>query len=269
MNVPHLLENGKALLCYQLLAGVTRFEQPTPTKNPGGDCFACSSFAILRHFCGLREVEPPSYETIWGAWASEEIGGKTFTGGSPWVTEKFWLRWQFVTGWQKILFQLEYDPPLALQFQANAFGPKSHDALLFARRVRVYLEAGYLGQVEVQHEPQIDRDRRGEDPLGGDHLIVIDGYREIMHPQKWCDGLGHAAWSGTYTNEIHVVDSALAGDLVPSVTQGVWVDIGSFVKNHGGWPIWWVRPDPRVYTAYPSFETKGCLIHTAKKGGTP
>lgn len=249
----HAIEKLPAEVVYEILAGVERIPQPSPGYAPAGDCFACSSFAIIRHWARAAGVDLPfSLEDLYRkAWAHEDVGAAK--GSSFHAVEKFWWRWNDLLGWYGLKLDHVQDAPVAIDALRYAphmtFGGTLYPPQVLSRRLRTYLEAGYVAHVEMQYEAQREKWKRGEPPHGSDHMVVIDGFRETRTMSLDCSGDGYGAhWSGTGGSELHVVCSASRG--------AYWIDIGDWVRDHGGFNMWFVRP--RRSRALPWPESEPC-----------
>lgn len=56
----------------EIVRNVAVFRQPTPHKNPGGDCFACSLKAVVD---ALYPERPVPFDVAWEAFKVETYGG--------------------------------------------------------------------------------------------------------------------------------------------------------------------------------------------------
>jgi hypothetical protein len=239
------------VVLYELLLGVERIAQPDGANqlNPTGkgDCFVCASAAIIYYFCKKAGVTPPSTQDIYlKGWADKDIGAAT--GSSFWSNGKFWDQWQHLLDWWGVTFEMEEDPPIDAQAieYPNTFGPRYFNAPTLAKRIKCRLEAGYLIHAEIQSNKERELNCRGERGGGADHVVVIDGFRERLVSTLACWGDDGPNWSGTHKFEVHVVDSRR------STPEPFWIDVDDWVADHGGYSMWFIRPDRRKAHCWPA-----------------
>lgn len=87
-------------------------------------------------------------------------------------------------------------------------------------RVRMAIDAGYYGLAEVCFAKTPDAPT--------DHVVLICGAREVYPPAGECGAIHH---------EILVSCSAAHPD-------GVWVEVGDFLRSWGGFNLFLARPAP-------------------------
>lgn len=251
MSDSHHFPHGPPETLYEVLAGVERVPQPFPEYVRGGDCFQCAAYAVLAHFARAKGTALPvtlreMYDRVW---SHPDVGLKN--GGSS-MTEKeaFWKRWNALLDWHDLVVETVVDPPLDLGWPAVQhadFGPKLYTADSLARRLRVYLEAGYVAYVAIQKQPAREVVRAGHRPHGADHIVVVDGYRKSFQPDVSCwtdsDGSRNQTWSGAYAEEIHVVCSA--------TPEPYWIRVRDFVEDHGGYHMRFIRPRRERASSWP------------------
>lgn len=263
MSEYHVIEELPLIILYEICAGVERVAQPEGDAqlniNKTGDCFVCSSFAIIRHFCRQANIEPPSMADLYHkVWADKEIGAAK--GSHYWAIEKFWPRWQHMLDWWKIELSAETDPPFEFNeyYSHNIYGPNLYTSTALVKRVRTYLEAGYLIHVEMSSKPASEYRKEGYTPCGADHMAVIDGFRTSSKQQLSCSGPGYGAhWSGTTLYQLHIVDSSR------KKSEPYWIDIDTWMKEHGGASMWFIRPKREKHYSFP--ESKDCPLGHKRK----
>lgn len=229
----HSVPDGDPVVLYEILHGVEPVEQPVPGMVPGGDCFQCAAYAILRHLAGSEGLPVTLREMYDRVWSHPDVG--MARGGSQ-VARKpaFWLRWNELLGWWGLRVETVEDPPLDLwagTLAHTTFGPRMYTTAALVRRVRTYLEAGYLVYAEMQRQGSREIVRSGYRPHGADHVVVVDGYRRTYRRSIGCDGSG-SVWGGEYGDEIHVVCS---------VVGTYWISVSEWVEDHGGYDMRFVR----------------------------
>ncbi len=260
MSTYHKIKELDPVVTYEILLNVERVAQPegdaqfNPTRN--GDCFVCSSAAIINYFCKEKNITPPSMSDIYHkGWAPKGVGGAT--GGSYYANKNFWNQFSHNLDWWDIKFELIEDPAIDLEIHyPPTFGPRIYNEQIFIKRVRTYLEAGYLIHVQMQSEPQTERNKQGLPQIGSDHLVVIDGFRTTESFTLSCyDKETH--WSGSFHNFIHVVDSSR------KKTEPYWMSVSDWIKNHGGYSMLFIRPKRDKCIPFPPKET--CPEHLDSK----
>ena len=207
-----LLQIEEPQVLYEVFHDVERVSQPVPSLSGGGDCFNCAALAILQHFHRKETGKdfPYSLEDLWEkVWKHEHVLGPVTMGPS-----RMQDREAFFTQIKNILdldIDLTYEIDLPAEYESRfsmgpgTFGPQMYTENALAKRLRVYLEAGYLGYSGQQFKRTDEIYQEGFKPHGGsDHIVVIDGYRYVYIASCRCCGTG-PFWSGSYQHEIHVV----------------------------------------------------------------
>lgn len=244
MTEYHEIETREPVVTYEILAGVERVGQPTPDLNPrgAGCCFACSTAAIIQHFARRAGKTPPTLEQVYSVWAGDYV--KAPGGSDFWATERFWGCWQGALKWYDLAFEMEQDPPIEIpdrHYMNHPFGVNLYSHSALKKRIQTRLEAGWLIHVEMQSEPQRERAKAGHSPFGSDHLVVIDGFRETVTHGHCCAGPGYDAhWGGVRDYWLHVVDSSR------KKPEPYWMKLSDWKDNHGGYCMWFVRPERRL-----------------------
>lgn len=191
------------------------------SPNGRGDCYVCSAHAILKHFG--REY---TLEQLYAHWCKlGASNGATYT-----QTCRFW---RSVRGFDAVT-----DPPVDLDelIMPNGMGRSFFSVTAMAKRVRVYLEAGYLVHSQCLSTP---RREIGWDHPTSNHLVVIDGYREEFDLVEKMPG------AQVLRSELHVVCSARGP---------YWIPVGEWVREQGGFEMWFVRPTKTVTIPAPVLE---------------
>ena len=195
------------------------YMQPKPSKNPGGDCFACSLTAILQH---LYPENKPSFDTVWNY----------FMQSNYYMSEKKCLSNTW-SGMQKAIneshedgYNLENTTDLVIpkikDYSSNIFY-ESYVDLDYTRRLEGWLRSGWIALTEIHYSgggPRATWDSRFND---NDHFIILDGTREVW--EKIDDISVNARRLNFY---IHVVCSAKGS---------YWISTKELMKNYGaaGW----------------------------------
>lgn len=200
-------------------AGVTPFPQPSPARNPGGDCFACALTAMLRHFWPDR---PATFAQAYGCYAQENGTIRNVWHGHATAFH--------AAG------QHDYRLEVAQDIVAPVLNPRqwSHPWWLFlperdyARRLEGWLRSGWLAVSEINFE--------GAGPVTPDfrlnttnHVVLLDGVRVAFEED---DVIG-----GQVAREyVHVVCSAKGA---------YWIGARDLLLRHGaaGWQL--ARPERR------------------------
>lgn len=263
-SVSHYLEEKDPLILYEVCKNVVRVAQPegdaqfNPTK--AGDCFLCSSYAIISHFCEQQKVQPPSMKEVYEVWASKDVDAGS--GSNYYANQKFWNYFNYLSKWWDIEFEMVEDPAISIEnlnIFPSTFGPKLYTSSALKQRIQTYLEAGYLVHAEIQHKPASEYIKEGKRVDGSDHLIVIDGIRTLVHQKLMCmgDGQTKPSWFGRLSTELHIVDSSR------KKPNPYWINIDTYVEEHGGFAMWFVRPKRELSYSFP--ESYGCLEHPIDK----
>lgn len=198
--------------------------QPHPEKNPGGDCFACSLFAVLRH---LFPDNHPDFDTVFDYFKVESISGSI-------GLNNVW------SGFRDAVYKAradEYKVEIANDLVIPEFKPErySHTWWLqfpdqeWSRRLEAWLSAGWVAVAEIDHEgrgPILDNGKIN----CPDHFVIIDGVRIGWQPIK------------TYPEAKEVVSEA---HVVCSMKGKYWIDTIELIQKYGAAGLWLVREDKR------------------------
>lgn len=211
--------------------GLEPVMQPSPCRNPGGDCFACSLTAAMRH---LFPEEPPKFDQVWDAFRCCYYG----------ETEKRALSntWP---GMAKALHELRYGdgeqwpiehridrviPTYEVERWAYHWGAaiNSED---YVYRLEGWLRSGWIALTEVELHAS---GRGGWRPDGyrqtTNHFVAIDGVR--YGRIEYAEGEGGPA----YRMEVRVVCS---------VKGAYWIGTTELLERHGAAAWHLVRRDFR------------------------
>jgi hypothetical protein len=192
------------------LVGVEPVPQPHPYRNPGGDCFACSLLAVLRHLA--PEFDAPTFEDT-DRWFTAKTTSGTPTTDNTWYGMDKALWAARADGWP---IEWMVEQATVPQFDVRRWGhtwPIQEDARGYGRRLQAWLSAGWIGLTSVLYD--------GSGPYtpdlllrSSDHFLILDGARQRGDDHFWNNP------------EIHVVCSA-KGDY--------WVDAQKWQRGYGGW----------------------------------
>jgi hypothetical protein len=199
---------------------VRPFLQPHPSKNPGGDCFACALTSILQY---LFPDNPPVFETVWNYFMcdyhkSNEKGlNNTWLGMEKAINE---------ASHDKYSIDHEYDLVLPRYDWASfsyAFYPRLPAEKDYTRRLEGWLRSGWIAITEVNmYGAGIYNDKGQFNDT--DHYIVLDGTRESRESTD--DD------SSTLNFYIHVVCS---------VNGAYWIRSRELMKKYGAAGWWLIR----------------------------
>lgn len=201
----------------EVLLGVEPFPQPHPVRNPGGDCFACSLLALLRH---LFPERPPSFDQVFGYFKA-----KTTTGSE--CLSNTWY------GYRQALwnaFSDGYRMEITADIVVPSFDPDqwSHAWWDFvpsgewSKRLEGYLRGGWVGVAEIRQAGGGPRDSEGRRHTP-DHFVLLDGIRSA-----WESTPGTAGRA--LNHYVHVVCSAKGA---------YWIPVMRLLMDHGaaGWRL--------------------------------
>lgn len=212
---------------------VAVFPQPSPGRNPGGDCFACALTAALRHFYG---DQAPNFDQVWECFQEEQTRQDT---GEKWTHLcNTWpgYRGAFYRA-AEIVGRLEiftdFVAPEVMHKRYSCDWGVSIDDYAWAKRLDAWLRAGHLAFASIRYAAS----PTGEwflTPEGArrhhtDHFVVLDGIR--------CGWRKHPTVAGakTLVYQVHVVCSSAGG-------RTYWIDVDRFLREHGAGAWWLIRP---------------------------
>ena len=195
------------------LAGVKPVLQPHPVRNPGGDCFACATQALLAHLFPEREI---TFDQAYRYWQQESgVPCNHWTG----TREAFYnAKRDF-----NIEIRLDYTPAYAdPEHFSGAWGgwiPRGS----WNERLEGWIAAGWLAVAEIVLAGGGPLDSQGRHNAQ-DHFVVLDGAR-----QHWRQLDGGRAMKDHQT---HVVCSARGA---------YWIDTHDLLMKHGAGALWLIR----------------------------
>ena len=205
----------------EILLGIQQVPQPSPAKNNGGDCFACSLTAAFRHLFPETEID---FDKIWGAFTT------TYYKSEKTCTDNTWSGLERATRAVANQYDLriEVDHDILIpRFRPDTW---SHAWFSYAPQgewteaVERYLRSGYVILTEINFAGvgPVSRGEGGRLYFNGtNHIVVVDGARQIW--EKFEDGQG-----SSLNYYVHVVCSSKGA---------YWIRTLDFLKDHGaaGW----------------------------------
>lgn len=190
----------------------------------GGDCFVCSSHAVISHFARQAGSAPPQLEETYQLWQEVEAPN----GPGAHQTTDFWHLAGDVHGLEHVI-----DPPWELEPNPGYKLPSLYSHHSYARRVRVYLEAGYLIHAQQLMDRRSELVAKGERCIPpSNHLVVIDGVRTVTRYRM----VGETR-AGRIDEQLHVVCSSSRNP------EPYWINAEEWVEEHNGFGMWFVRPE--------------------------
>lgn len=207
----------------EIVRGIKPFPQPSPSKNPAGDCFACSLKAVID---GLFPDTPVAFEDAWEAWKGEAYGGGKVLSNT-WPTCYHACYRMKALGYDIEVFRDLVIPHFDVDTWSHAWGA-SIPEWPWAYRMEAWLSAGWLALAEMNYAGA------GHFTADGsmnhtDHFVAIDGQRQFWkkHPTLDAHSLSH---------ETHVVCSAKGA---------YWIDTQTLLRRHGVAGLTLIRKDVR------------------------
>lgn len=224
------------LVCHE----VQRFPNPLPHRNPGGDCFACAAYAIVRHFYGDAA---PSFSDVWEAFLHPNQRGRT---------DQTYPSCANYPGYKDALERIRTADGRGLEVRNHLTRPEYNvdqwEASFYWRipyqewwhDLHAYLSAGWVAIAHVNQAGigPVTPCGRGDGSLcytQTDHILVIDGARRF-HYEEFENGEFKL---GSLEYEVHVVDSANSKN-----TTG-WHPVHDWLIRHGASGLHMVRPDTK------------------------
>lgn len=205
-----------------IIRNIAPFRQPSPAKNPGGDCFACSLKAVVD---ALYPERPVPFEVAWEAFKVETAGGGKALSNF-WGTMERAARTLADHGYR---FSIRRDVAFAeidLDNWSYAWGLKIDEGL-WADRLEAWLAAGWLALAEINFA--------GTGPVNADgtqnhtdHFVCLDGQRAFWKESSVVKG------AASLEHETHVVCSAKGA---------YWIDTADLLRKHGAGAIMLMRRD--------------------------
>jgi hypothetical protein len=218
-------------------ANVPVIPQRSPSRNPGGDCFAAALNAAMSFMFG---ESAPSYDECWEAFQSEQTSGngeKWIHLGNTWPGMRDALYKLSGSGWKLEIFADTVAPRAEDPERFSYCWGAKVDGYEWARRLDAWLRAGYLALGEVM----LNGCETGEWCVGSngrpqrntnDHFVLYDGVR--------CGWRSHEVVPGasSLVYQVHVVCSSRGG-------RAYWIDVDEHLRNHGAGGWWLVARDTR------------------------
>jgi hypothetical protein len=199
------------------------FLQINPSRNPGGDCFACALTAVLRHLYPEKNVD---FNKVW-----EYFLTKQTSDGKPHLSNTWPGMYDAIIEAirdENYDFKLEYRreyvyPRIDIESWSHCFGIEQSPEEC-GYRLEAWLKAGWIALAEIQYTPT---GKHGWQPDGyrqsNDHFILIDGIRMGWWWEKYTVN-GKECESGSLRVDVHVVCSAKGK---------YWIDYKELLEAHG------------------------------------
>lgn len=206
----------------EICLGVQPVMQPSPNRNPGGDCFACALTAVLRYVHQRPDIP---FDACYDFF----VPVKSQTPHNSWPGMRAALYTSIASFGEIEIYADVVRPDFEPETWSHAFG-NVLDGHRWARLLEAYLRAGWVALTEINHAgagPVIDGKWNVTD-----HFVVLDGIRHFW--QRRADLPGCASLDA----EVHVVCSARGS---------YWQNVREFQFKHGGNGWWLVRKDARDY----------------------
>lgn len=251
---------------------IERVAQPTPARNPGGDCFACAATAGMRFLYPERSVQ---LDDVWDMFVVEYYDGKAQENlqklrtagdqllagtlditayreihaavsaakpsttvnntwsGFPKVLEKASREWgRLEVTWDMVEPHFDQQRGRPSWSYAWRFQDCGID---YARRLEGWLRSGWVAWTEIKMHGGGPFTVDGEGVVwmnSIDHFLLIDGVRRRYVEESLDSGTRYGSWK----DEMHVVDSS-------SLNLTGWHDIMRFTRARGASSWWLARRD--------------------------
>lgn len=212
----------------EFLVGVPVVAQQQPPRNQGGDCFAASTLAAMRHFYGDKA---PSYDQCWEAFERDQDGRKYLNNTWPGMRGALY---NLCDNWPLDIHADAVAPQLEnTEHRSYPWGP-AVDGYEYARRLEGWLRSGYLALSEIM----MNGCKTGPFYIGPDgkryqnhidHFVLYDGVRSGWRKHETVEG------ASVLVHQIHVVCSAKGG-------RAYWIDVDDLLIEHGAGAWWLIRP---------------------------
>lgn len=158
----------------QVLLGVEPFMQPLPGKEEGGDCFACSVTAAIRHFFPERPLE---FDAAWSYFTGHTVSGEPFLDNS----------WSGIRRALSQVWKNGYAIETANDLVTPEWNPRQWDHAWwrtvpsipteeYCRRLEAYLCAGWIAFAAVDlygRGPMLESGH----PNNTNHFVLLDGVK--------------------------------------------------------------------------------------------
>jgi hypothetical protein len=215
--------------------GIKIFPQPSPSRNAGGDCFACAIKATMDH---IYKENAPSFDQVWESFLVDyEHDGNKSTHLSN--------TWHGYRGAFYNLFDIVGRMEIMCDFAGRGlkeFGYGWGDSMgwqlavdesQWAKRLDAWLRAGWYAFASIRLEPNPTGEwvltDEGPRRVSTDHFVALDGVRFGWRKHSTVEG------ASSLVSQVHVVCSAKGG-------QAYWIDVEKFIREHGAGAWWLIRP---------------------------
>lgn len=214
--------------------GVKAVAQPSPARNPGGDCFACAMTAGLRALFPNTEID---FNKVWECWQVEQ---RQLDGSMKTFLSNTW------SSARTALYNARHSLDLPIEIRADIVAKNFNDperwphsfygafpGYEWALRLEAWLSAGWLALAVVNYAGNPSRGEWKDGyRMSDDHFVLLDGVRSYWKGREGSASLAY---------EIHVVCSAAGG-------REYWITLDDLLQVHGA-GAWWLfrREDEREY----------------------
>lgn len=193
----------------EILLGVKHFPQPSPSRNPGGDCFACSLKAAVDF---LYPEKPVDFNQVWEAFETTTVSGnKALSNSWPMMS---WAAPHNLEGYRLDVHRDIIMPMPDLDHWSYSWGFRVNEQE-WAKRLEAWLSAGWVAIAEQSYQPAPSGPPNKQNWT--DHFVVLDGQRSFWQESK--DGM-----SASLQHETHVVCSGKGS---------YWIDTSDLLHLHG------------------------------------
>lgn len=195
-----------------VLLNIQPFLQPSPGRNPGGDCFACSLKAAVDY---LYPDNPIDFNTAWEAFQVKSISGTDVLANS-WPTMAWGAPYALHSKGYKVDVHRDVVMPTPdLDHYSYSWGFRTDDQE-WSKRLEAWLSAGWVAitNQSFQPTPAVTPDGLQNHT---DHFVVLDGQRSYWQESK--DGM-----SASLEHETHVVCSGKGA---------YWIKTKDLLHMHG------------------------------------
>lgn len=201
--------------------------QPSPSRNPGGDCFACAVKMVVDYYYPEKPID---FNKVWECFESD--GKCSFVGCGRESSKHLRNNWSGMYSAFQELYVLDYEfdwqvdivvPEIRESTFSHSFG-WSVPEMQWHRRVTNWLAAGWLILIEMSYDAAnyADMTLKNHKHWSTDHFAVIDGQREFWHDYPKKEDGSYAGAIGKH--ETHVVCSGKGP---------YWIDTGDLHYYHG------------------------------------
>jgi hypothetical protein len=224
------------MICHNIVP----FMQPHPTRNPGGDCFACATVAAVNW---MFPEKPILFDHAWESWQAEQTetdGSKRKYLRNAWRGERIMVCNLKTDHDYEMEYRYEYVPPQIstdyhTMWHAYSFGPNVSEGD-FAYALEAWLSAGWVILTEISLAPVGKFDQNGA-MNHTDHFILLDGQKHYWEYKDMILSDGKKSWSGGLKHETHVVCS---------VKGAYWIKTQDLMNKHGAGAWFLMRRDTRM-----------------------